>query len=64
MGSFAVFFADSGFPLVWISSAVALSRPTLPLDGNTGGLPEYIIPNGIGSGAINVTGVGGVNPLF
>jgi hypothetical protein len=45
-------------------SAVVLSRPALPLDGNVGGLPEYIIPNGIGSGAIRVTGVGGVNPPF
>ncbi len=45
-------------------SAVVLQREALPLDGTKGGLPEYIIPGGIDSGAIGVDRVSGVNPEF
>ena len=44
--------------------AVVLQREALPLDGMKGGLPEYIIPDGIDSGAIQVDRVSGVNPEF
>ena len=44
------------------AGAVVKVRPALPLDGNAGGLPEYIIPNGAQSGAIRVDRVSGVNP--
>jgi len=45
-------------------SKVVLTRNALPLDGMTGGLPEYIIPKWMDNGAINVTRVSGVNPHF
>jgi hypothetical protein len=45
-------------------SAVVLQREALPLDGMKGGLPEYIIPHGIESGAVQVDRVSGVNPEF
>ncbi|UWQ06666.1 RHS repeat-associated core domain-containing protein [Aliiroseovarius crassostreae] len=45
-------------------SATVLTREALPLDGTTGGLPEYIIPNAIESGAVRVDSVGGVNPEY
>ena len=38
------------------------SRYALPLDGNTGGAPEYIIPDAIESGAVKVINVFGINP--
>ncbi|MDM7890087.1 DUF6531 domain-containing protein [Curtobacterium caseinilyticum] len=44
--------------------AVVLTREALPLDGNRGGLDEYIIPHGIENGAIRVDNVSGVNPEF
>ena len=45
-------------------SSVVVVRSALPLDGHPGGIAEYIIPNGIDSGAIRVAGVSGVNPEF
>ena len=45
-------------------SKVVLVRNALPLDGMTGGLPEYIIPNWLDNGAINITRVSGANPRF
>ena len=44
--------------------AVVLVRDALPLDGNTGGIPEYIIPGGLDNGAIQIERVSGVNPEF
>jgi len=46
------------------ASQCVLSRKALPLDGNKGGLNEYIIPNAVKNGAVNVTNVSGVNPEF
>ena len=46
------------------AGAVVKVRPALPLDGNAGGLTEYIIPNWQKSGAIRVDRVSGVNPAF
>jgi RHS repeat-associated protein len=45
-------------------SAIVTQRPALPLDGMEGGLPEYIIPGWLDSGAIRITRVSGVNPEF
>jgi hypothetical protein len=45
-------------------SAVVKTRAALPLDGNRGGLDEYIIPNGIEKGAIQLDRVSGINPEF
>lgn len=45
-------------------SSVVVVRSALPLDGYPGGIAEYIIPNGIDSGAIRVDGVSGVDPEF
>lgn len=45
-------------------SKVVLTSDALSLDGNKGGLPEYIIPNPFDSGAIKVESVKGVNPEF
>ena len=45
-------------------SKVVLQRNALPLDGMAGGIPEYIIPNWLESGAIRITHVSGVNPEF
>lgn len=45
-------------------SAVVKTRAALPLDGNPGGLPEYIIPQGIEKGAIQLDRVSGINPEF
>lgn len=45
-------------------SKVVLVRNALPLDGMTGGLSEYIIPNWLDNGAINITRVSGANPRF
>jgi hypothetical protein len=45
-------------------SAVVVTRSALPLDGHPGGIPEYIIPNAIESGAVRADGVSGVNPEF
>ncbi len=45
-------------------SKVIKTRPALPLDGNRGGLPEYIIPDGLKNGGIKIDKVGGVNPEF
>ncbi len=45
-------------------SKVVLRRSALPLDGNTGGIPEYVIPDWMDNGAIRVTRVSGVNPEF
>jgi hypothetical protein len=45
-------------------SSVVVVRSALPLDGHPGGIGEYIISNGIGSGVIRVDGVSGVNPEF
>lgn len=46
------------------ASKCVSSRKALPLDGNKGGLNEYIIPKAIESGAVKVTNVSGVNPEF
>lgn len=40
-------------------SAVREARPALPLDGNPGGWPEYLVTNS--EDAVDVTGIGGVN---
>lgn len=45
-------------------SQVVRVRNAVPLDGNVGGVPEYIIPNALGSGAVTVNRVSGVNPEF
>jgi RHS repeat-associated protein len=45
-------------------SKVVLTRSALPLDGNAGDLPEYIIPKGLDNGAVRVDRVSGVNPEF
>jgi RHS repeat-associated protein len=45
-------------------SAVVKVRSALPLDGNAGGVAEYVIPNPIRSGAVTVDRVSGVNPEF
>ncbi len=44
------------------SSKCVKSRRALPLDGNKGGLTEYIIPNPFESGAIKVQNVQGITP--
>jgi hypothetical protein len=44
--------------------AVVRVRSALSLDGNDGGLEEYIIPNWMESGAIKIHNVSGVNPEF
>ncbi len=46
------------------SSQCVLKRKALPLDGNIGGLNEYIIPNAVEQGAIKIKNVSGVNPPF
>jgi hypothetical protein len=43
---------------------VVQTRTALPLDGNLGGIPEYIIPNALDNGAVRVDRVSGVNPEF
>jgi RHS repeat-associated protein len=45
-------------------SKVVKIRKAKPLDGNSGGLTEYIIPDPLKSGAVKVLKVGGVNPEF
>lgn len=45
-------------------SKVILKRKALPLDGQEGGMPEYIIPDWMNNGAIEIQKVGGVNPEF
>ncbi len=45
-------------------SKIVKIRPAKPLDGNAGGLPEYIIPDGLNNGGIKIDKVGGVNPDF
>jgi hypothetical protein len=45
-------------------SKVVLTRRALPLDGMSGGLPEYIVPGWMDNGAITITRVSGVNPHF
>jgi len=45
-------------------SKVVQTRPALPLDGNVGGLDEFIIPNWMDNGAIRVDRVSGANPEF
>lgn len=39
-------------------------KAPVPLDGNRGRLDEYIIPNGIEKGAIQLDRVSGINPEF
>ena len=46
------------------TSKVAQVRSALPLDGNKGGIPEFIIPNALKNGAVKIRRVGGVNPEF
>ena len=36
----------------------------LELYGNSGGLTEYIIPNGVNNSAVKVKNISGVNPEF
>ncbi|MEA3305882.1 MAG: hypothetical protein U9R52_03620 [Candidatus Omnitrophota bacterium] len=45
-------------------SKVVKTRSALPLDGQKGGIPEYIIPNALDNGAVKVNRVSGVNPEF
>ncbi|MTD56098.1 hypothetical protein [Amycolatopsis pithecellobii] len=45
-------------------SAVVLRRSALPLDGMKGGITEYIIPNWLENGSVQITRVSGVNPEF
>jgi RHS repeat-associated protein len=45
-------------------SKVVKTRRALPLDGNTGRLPEYIVPGWQDNGAIRIDRVSGVNPEF
>ena len=45
-------------------SKVVKTRDALPLDGNSGGMPELIIPDWQKNGAIDVDRVSGVNPEF
>jgi hypothetical protein len=45
-------------------SKVVLQRSALPLDGMKGGIPEYIIPQWMENGAINIINVSGVHPEF
>lgn len=45
-------------------SKVVKSRSALELDGNQGGLPEFIIPGWMENGAIRIDRVSGVNPQF
>jgi len=45
-------------------SKVVKSRKAIPLDGNKGGIDEYIIPNWENNGAIEIIRVSGVNPEF
>ncbi len=46
------------------SSKVVKVRNALSLDGNKGGITEFIIPNALKNGAIKVDRVSGVNPEF
>lgn len=46
------------------SDKCVLQRKALPLDGTTGGINEYIIPNAIENGAIQIKNVSGANPPF
>jgi RHS repeat-associated protein len=43
---------------------VVKTRRALPVDGNTGRLPEYVVPGWQENGAIRVDRVSGVNPEF
>ncbi len=43
-------------------SKVVKTRSALPLDGNAGGLDEYIIPNALKNGAVKLKSVRGINP--
>jgi hypothetical protein len=43
---------------------VVKTRRALPLDGNAGRLPEYVVPGWQDNGAIRVDRVSGVNPEF
>ena len=43
---------------------VVRTKPADALDGNAGGLPEYIIPDAVESGAVRVDRVSGANPEF
>ena len=45
-------------------SKVVKLRKAIPLDGNKGGIDEYIIPNWENNGAIEIIRVSGVNPEF
>jgi RHS repeat-associated protein len=45
-------------------SKVFKNRSALPLDGNVGGIKEYIIPNWMNEGAITIKRISGVNPSF
>ncbi|MTD56093.1 hypothetical protein [Amycolatopsis pithecellobii] len=45
-------------------SAVVLGRSALALDGIKGGITEYIIPNWLENGSVQITRVSGVNPEF
>ena len=55
-------FIDSRAPCV--ACVVSVFSWELPLDGNAGSLPEYIIPKWLDSGAVRVDRVSGVNPEF
>jgi RHS repeat-associated protein len=45
-------------------SKVARVRSALSVDGNVGGLKEYVIPRGIENGAVRIDRVSGANPEF
>jgi hypothetical protein len=41
---------------------IIMIRPAVPLDGNSGGLLEYIIPNGLKNGAISINKITRLRP--
>lgn len=45
-------------------SKIVKTREALPLDGNQGGLREYIIPGWRNNGAVKIKRVSGANPEF
>ena len=50
--------------VVKVSSQCVKSQFASPLDGMKGGIPEYIIPNALNNGSVELTGVFGVNSEF
>ena len=46
------------------ASKIATSRKALPLDGNVGGINEYVIPDALKNGVVEIKNISGVNPEF